>query len=259
MSGLEQALIRLRAEIDFPPTPAAAAAVERRLAEGAPRPRRGPGTRRTLALALAVLAVALAGALAVSPARSAILEWLGLRGATVERVERLPEVPAGVGRSLELGRPVPLEGGVPRLDFPLLVPDALGPPDAAFFSAEPPGGMVSLVYDPGDGVPRSRFTGVGAVVSQFHGDVTPALVAKLVDQATVVEPVDVEGRRGLWIEGEHVLLFRSPDGRILEERARLAGNTLLVEHGRLLVRLEGEFTRERALEIAASLRPVHPR
>jgi hypothetical protein len=259
MTELEQALARLRPEIDFPPTPAAAAAVERRLAEGATRPRRARVTRRTLVLALAVLAVAVGGTLAVPPARSAILEWLGLRGATVERVERLPELPAGVGRSLDLGEPVPLEDGRPRVEFPLLVPKALGRPDAAYVSPEPPGGMVSLVYDPGETLPRSRFTGVGAVVSEFYGDVTPALVAKLVDQAAVVARVDVDGRRGVWIEGEHVLLFRSRDGRILEERARLAGNTLLLQHGSLLVRLEGELTRERAVEIAASLRPVGPR
>lgn len=259
MTGLEQALARIGAEIDFPPTPDAAAVVERRLAAGAARPRRPRATRRTLVLVLAALALAVGGALAVPPARSAIFEWLGLRGATVERVERLPEVPVDAGARLELGRPVALEDARSRVDFPLLLPDALGAPDAAYLSTYPPGGMVSLVYGSGEGLPRSRLTGVGALLTEFRGDVTPELVAKLVDQGTLVERVEVDGRRGLWIEGEHALLFRSSDGRILEERARLAGSTLLLEHGSLLVRLEGGLTRERALEIAASLRPVEPR
>lgn len=259
MTALEQALTRLGAELDFPPTPDAAAAVERRLGERAAAPRRVRLTPRSLAVALAVVALAVAGALAVPPARSAILEWLGIRGATVERVERLPDVSAGVGTSLELGRPVALEDARSRLGFPPLLPDALGAPDGAYVSAYPPGGMLSLVYGPGEGVPRSRFTGVGALLTEFRGDVSPELVAKLVDQGTPVERVEVDGRRGLWIEGEHALLFRGSGGRILEARTRLAGNTLLLEHGSLLVRLEGELTRERALEIAASLRPVEPR
>ena len=38
-----------------------------------------------------------------------------------------------------------------------------------------------------------------------------------------------------------------------EDMGRLAGNTLLVEHGTKLVRIEGEIDRERAIEIAESL------
>jgi hypothetical protein len=254
MSELEQALARLGAEIDFPPTPDAATAVHPRLTDPPAHPRRPRASRRTLAIALAALAAAGGAAFAVPSARSAILEWLGLRGATVQRVEQLPQLPAGLSRRLELGDPVPIEGGRPRVDFPVLVPAALGVPDAAYYSAQPPGGKISLVYEPRDSLPRSRFTGVGAIVSEFYGDVTPELVAKLVGEGAVVARVDVDGRPGLWIEGQHALLFRSRDGQILEERGRLAGNTLLVEHGSLLVRLEGEFTRERALEIAASLR-----
>jgi hypothetical protein len=41
---------------------------------------------------------------------------------------------------------------------------------------------------------------------------------------------------------------------MLQGSLRLAENVLLVERGRLLVRLEGRFGRERALALAASLR-----
>ena len=251
MSELDQALVRLGSEIEFPETPDVAAAVRRRLAGG--RRRRPLG--RTLTLAFALIAVLVGAVLAVPPARSAILEWLGLRGATVEKVETLPELPGRVPPSLELGRPVPIEDGRPRVEFPsLLVPAALGAPDAAYYSSVVPGGKVSLVYEPRDDLPRSRFTGVGLLVTQFSGRASPEFVSKLVDQGVSVERIDVEGRPGLWIEGgPHALLFRGPEGRILEDAARLAGNTLLLQHGSLLVRLEGELTRERALEIAASL------
>ena len=251
MSELEQALFQLGSELGFPETPDVAATVRRRLA-GAPR-RRPLG--RTFAVVFALVAVLVGAVLAVPPARSAILEWLGLRGATVEKVETLPELPSRVPASLELGRPVPIEDGRPRVEFPsLLVPAALGAPDAAYYSSVVPGGKVSLVYAPRDDLPRSRFTGVGLLVTQFSGRASPEFVSKLVDQGVSVERIEVEGRRGLWIEGgPHALLFRGPGGRILEDAARLAGNTLLVQHGALLVRLEGELSRERALEIAASL------
>ncbi len=42
---------------------------------------------------------------------------------------------------------------------------------------------------------------------------------------------------------------------MFEEGVRLAGNTLLVERDDVLVRIEGEISRERALEIAESLEP----
>jgi hypothetical protein len=251
MSELEQALTRLGSELEFPETPDVAAAVRRRLA-GGPRPR---PFGRTLALAFAVIAVLVGAVLAVPPARSAILEWLGLRGATVEKVETLPDLPSRGPASLELGRPVPIENGRPRLEFPfLLVPAALGAPDAAYYSPAVPGGKVSLVYEPRNDIPRSRFTGVGLLVTQFSGRASPDFVSKLVDQGVRVERIEVEGRPGLWIEGgPHALLFRGPGGQILEDTARLAGSTLLLQHGSMLVRLEGEVSRERAFEIAASL------
>ncbi|MGH3031427.1 MAG: hypothetical protein ACRDNE_11845, partial [Gaiellaceae bacterium] len=183
MNELDQALTRLGSEIEFPETPDVAGAVRGRLA-GVPRRR---PLVRTLALAFAVLAVMVGAVLAVPPARSAILEWLGLRGATVERVETLPDLPSRVSTSLELGRRVPMEHGRPRVEFPsLLVPEALGAPDAAYYSSAVPGGKVSLVYEPGDDLPRSRFTGLGLLVTQFSGEASPDFVSKLVDQGVRV-------------------------------------------------------------------------
>ena len=58
--------------------------------------------RRSLALALAALALLAAGAAAVPAVRDAVGDLLGLDGATVERVPRLPASPGGI----DLGRPV---------------------------------------------------------------------------------------------------------------------------------------------------------
>jgi hypothetical protein len=250
MTELEQALTRLGAELEFPSTPDVAGAVRQRLAEA---PRRRP-LGRPLALALAALAVLAGTVMAVPPARSAVLEWLGLQGATVERVETLPELAAGARGSLELGRLVSLAGAGELASFDVLVPEALGEPDDVYHSDSPPGGRTSLVYRPREDLPDARGSGIGLLVTEFRGDVTPDFVGKLADQGVRITRVEVEGDPGIWLEGSpHVVFFRAADGEVRENTSRLAGNTLLLELGGVLVRLEGEISRERALEIAASL------
>jgi len=207
-----------------------------------------------LAVAFVVLLVAFGAIMAVPAARTAILDFFGLRGATVQRVETLPavpRVPAATARALELGTPV----STPKFAG-LLVPEALGAPDAVYFSPAVPGGKVSLVYEPGGGVPVSQHTGVGILVTEFRGDIEFRFVEKWVAGSTSVERLTVDGSPGLWVEGgPHFVLFRTEDGEFGEDSARLAGNTLLVERGSLLVRIEGDIDRERAVAIAESLEP----
>jgi hypothetical protein len=255
MTELERALTRLGDELAFPKAPDVSGRVLARLAGAEPaRPRR----RRLLVIALAVLAVALAAAMAVPQARTAILEFFRLRGATVQRVETLPRVPEidpEIARMLELGRPVPVEDGRPLLrPDTVLVPSALGAPDSAYVSRSVPG-KVTLVYEPGPGVPRSDYTGVGVLVTQFGGIFDDEeYISKLAGAGTRVERLNVGGFPALWLEGgPHFLFYRLPDGRIQEDSGRLAGNTLLLERGDVLVRIEGEISRERAIEIAESL------
>jgi hypothetical protein len=211
-------------------------------------------------LALAALAVALGAAFAVPEARTAILDFFGLRGATVQRVATLPEPPEvdpATARVLELGRPVRLEDGRPAVNLEtVLVPAALGPPDAAYVSPDVPG-KLSLVYEPGPGVPRSGFTGVGILVTQFGGDLdTEQYVEKLAGGGTRIEQLTVDGYPALWLEGgPHFVFFRLPGGASGEDWARLAGNTLLVERAGVLVRVEGSIERDAAVRIAESLQP----
>ena len=82
MSTLEQRLQELGRELAFPPEPDLVPRVRER-AHGTPFP------WRAVAVAFAVVVLAIAVAFAVPPARSAILRWFHLGGATVERVETL--------------------------------------------------------------------------------------------------------------------------------------------------------------------------
>src|SRR5439155_16767330 len=97
MTELERALLALGGELEFPPTPDLAGAVRARLQR-----RRWV---RPLVFAVAVGALAIGVAMAVPPARSAILKFFHIGSATVERVETLPPAQqrplvAGLGPAL---------------------------------------------------------------------------------------------------------------------------------------------------------------
>ena len=250
MTELERALARLGDELAFPETPDVSGRILARLAAEPAEPRR---RRRVLVIALAALALAVAAALAVPQARTAILELFRLRGATVQRVESLPRVPPASENALDLGRPLP--GARTDVKLPeVLVPAALGPPDAAYTSSESYGMRLTLVYEPGPGVPESPYTGVGLLVSEFVGEGATRYVEKLADAGTRIERLQVGVYPALWLEGgPHFVIFEN-DGQVFEDEGRLAGNTLLVERNDVLVRIEGEISRERAVEIAESLR-----
>jgi hypothetical protein len=203
----------------------------------------------------ALLLLLLAGGVyAASPeVRRAVRDLLGLRGATVERTETLP--PAPPARDPDLGDRVSLAEARRAVSFAVLVPGGLGEPDAAYLRPEARGGEVSLAYRPRPGLPRAEALDLGLLVTQFRGDLHPDYVGKIAPEATRVERLQAGRSRAIWIEGApHFFFYRGPDGRMLQGSLRLAQNVLLVERGRLLVRLEGGFGRERALAVAASLR-----
>jgi hypothetical protein len=183
-----------------------------------------------------VLAVATGAALAVPAARTALLDWLGLSGVSIVRVETLP--PAATAGHLDLGRPVTLAEA--RREAPWLVVPDTGP-DRAYLSATLPGGKVDLLW----GTP-SR---VRLLLTEFRGK---AYIDKLIDPATKVQPVTVNGSSGAWLSRPHVVMFTDQDGQFRESTARLAGKTLIWQRGSLTLRLEGNLTKEEALHIARS-------
>src|SRR5256885_11763002 len=97
MTELERALVALGGELEFPPMPDLWPRVRERLQR-----RRWV---RPVVLAVALGALAIGVAMAVPPARSAILRFFHIGAATVERVETLPPAQrrplvAGLGPAL---------------------------------------------------------------------------------------------------------------------------------------------------------------
>ena len=236
MSELELRLRDLGEAIVFPPTPDLAAVAER-TAAGRVRPSRQ--RRRTLALAFAVALVVAAGVLAFSPgARSAFLEFFRLEGATISRVESLPQVEPV---ALDLGERVSRSEAERRVGFPILgLADE--EPDAIYVRGNR---LVSLVYGPPE-KPR-------LLLSQHRAQVWDGFVKKAAGRGTTIERVTVGGEPGFFVSGEEHFVMFLEDGLVHDEPTSLAGNTLLWNRGDLLVRLEADIERDEALELAESV------
>ena len=250
MTELERALVLLGDELAFPDAPDVSERVLGRLA-AEPRPAAGR-VGAALVLAFAVLALALGAAMAVPQARTAILEFFRLRGATVQRVESLPGFPprprtpstwaaVAAGRAPEVKLPRGSRPGRARASR------------CDVHVREPYGTRLTLVYEPGEGVPASPYTGVGILVSEFVGEGATRFVEKMVDAGPGWRSSGwARTRPSGWKAGRTRSSSRATTV-VYEDHGRLAGNTLLVERNDVLVRIEGEIDRGRAIEIAESL------
>ena len=97
-------------------------------------------------------------------------------------------------------------------------------------------------------------TGVSVLVTEAQGAVDKMYFMKMLGPDTTIDDVTVAGHRGFWIAGSpHVFMFTDADGHFLQETMRLATNTLVLDVGGTIVRIEGNLTKAQALEMAASL------
>ncbi|HEU5156629.1 MAG TPA: hypothetical protein VFU43_06495 [Streptosporangiaceae bacterium] len=272
LPDLEAELRTLGRELDLPPAPDLTAAVRRRLEDGG-APDRGahgrgitwPGWRSgrrrvrvgwrarwrvAVCVVLALLAV-----LAVTPSGRAVItnvfrfagielrEEPGRSGPVSPPVSPSASGPATGPPTGE--RPMSLEQARRQVRFPILVPAPFGAPEQVV--VRDGGRVASLVY---------RRTPYGEVrVDEFEGRLDSIFFTKFV-QAEDVTEVRVAGRKALWVAGPHELVYVRPDGTTNVADARLTtGNTLIWDTGRVALRLEGAFGKERAIAIATATRP----
>jgi hypothetical protein len=257
---LEQRLVLLEAEIDWPVTPALAPRVRSRITAPAPAPAPRPWFRSRWALAAAAVLVVLAALLAYTPSRDVIASWLNLH-TIITRTNQLPTpspLPSGpVGKRLGLGDPTTLADAQGKVSWHIVVPASLGAPDEVYLQLPPdgpPGGEVSLVYKSRPGFKVSGQTGIAVLVTEAGGKTDAQFFGKVVGQDTTIEDVTVNGHKGLWISGKpHDFFFVDANGNFRDETMRLATNTLLIDDNGIIVRIEGDLTKAQALEMAASL------
>jgi hypothetical protein len=219
MTELEQALVALGGELDFPATPDLTGAVRARLA-----PRRR--WVRPLAFGVAVVAVAIGIAMAVPPARSAILRFFHIGSVTVERVETLP--PA---------RERPFSTGLgPAVSHPTLkLPKGL---NATRYYQRP--GLAAAIL---------RYRGKQILFAVLRGN-QMGFTKKFVTPTTRVEDARI-GEWGMWFSGGmHVLMWER--GNV---QTRLAGNVLIWLQGGTTYRLEGQLDKSHMLALGRRITP----
>jgi len=242
----EQHVVTIAQAFPYPETPNVGRGFREKLAERS-RPRIVPPSyRRALALACALLLV-LASLLAVPQVRAAVWEWLQIGAIRIFNPESVPAPtipPAPTPDLLQLGSPVTLNEAQEALDFPVLQPPDLGPPDATYLQETYGSGVVSLVWFDAAAPAQIR-----AMLWQLG---IPEFVRKWVylDQ---MQETTVNGNPAFWLTGPHPL-------QLLDQNAsppRLVTNTVLTwTDGSVTYRLEGDFTLEEAIHLAESMEPV---
>jgi hypothetical protein len=270
VTDLDAALRDLAAHMAFPEPPDVAAAVRLRLTSGASASRRAPasaaswwrrpGARRLVALAAVVLLVIVAVAAAVPRARHAVADRLGLRGVEVRVVPTTAGSPSTA---------VPGTGGAGTGGAATTVPGTAVPVTGLPSGADlgrPTTLAAAAAADPGLLVPPEAPTGVwtddrtgevnltfgdGLLLGQFPN--AEPIFEKLIAVDEDVVAVEVAGGRGLWLPGDTHVVIRLAGGAE-EARPRLAGPTLVWEHGDRTLRLEGATSLDAALAVATSLR-----
>ena len=172
--------------------------------------------------------------------RAAVADWFGFGGVLVETGRPGPgsaPPPPAVTQDRSVTE------AAAAVDFTVLVPEELGVPDGVEVS--PDRRLVSMSWSSPaqDGVVR---------LDQFDAEVDYSIVKRTPD----VVYTSVDGSDALWFVRPHELVLLEPDGSRRAESARLAGHTLVWLTDDTTLRLEGDLSLERAIEIAESSVPV---
>jgi hypothetical protein len=263
LTVLEAHLADLATALEFPPTPPLRATVLERIRTGPGIATRPAPLRRRVGAAVLAAVVAIAASLAIPRWRDALAGWLGIHGVTIEQSPSPPPTPTPSipptlgppGSGLGLGDPVSAAAAATSLDFAPLVPTSLGIPDSEWLRTSPSGTALSLVYIPAPGrPPASSQTGVSILITELRADVDTRYLGKLAGPDTTITQVTVRGEPGAWLAGApHAVFYVTPEGPSAPDELRLATNTLLWQHGPILVRIEGLQSLEQAQAIAASM------
>jgi hypothetical protein len=248
---LEGALSDLAGHLDHPPGDGLADAVRRRIAPAASNPRRRRDRSRSLVAVAAAFVLMVMAALAISPTRHAIANWLGIGAIEVRHSDAPPlgtgshPVPGSPGgttaRDLAVRK---LAQARTTVDFTIATPRgaSVGALSKVDVDLRVPGGLVALDY--------ARFS----LVEVASDPTDPEPIAKLISPTTRVESVTVNGNPGLWITGAHSIGYLDRSGRFERDTLRRSGSVLIWEHAGVTYRIEGLDALDAAQKVAASIR-----
>jgi hypothetical protein len=207
-----------------------------------------------------VVLIAAAALLAFPPSREAIANWVNVH--TIFRqlpnlATPSPQPPGSLGSRLGLGGRVTLADAEKQIAWHIAIPSTLGRPDEVYLQPPPNApaqGEVTLVYATRPGIPIAGQTGVSVLITEARGTVDQNFFGKMLSPNTPLDLVTVAGHQGYWISGPfNEFFFTDANGNFRNETVRLAANTLILDYGGTVIRIEGNLTKVQAVEIAASL------
>jgi hypothetical protein len=212
-------------------------------------PRLGLPSRRRAVLLIA------AALLALAAAAGAAKLLFDLGAVTVEQLPGRPtSLPGATFPGDDLGTRVTRAEAEAKLGTDFLTPPALGEPDV-FWLQEPGieevGGepWVAAAWLPSADLPPIDDTRWGAVLIRFRGEADVAS-KQVTGSGSAPHPIEVDGRRGLWLTGTHELVLPVDDAF---ERFTVRGNVLLLQDGEDTLRLETALPRPRAIALVRSI------
>lgn len=181
-------------------------------------------------------AVVVIGALA-PPVRATVAELFGFGGVVVRR-EPGP-VPSGTPAPPPAVRGTTLEQARRLIAFEPLLPSALGEPDGVDVSGDRE--VLSLSW---------TVNGRTVRLDEFGSTLDPRFWKAVRN----VEYIQIGDDEGLWFPDPHEVVTLDDAGNQRREPPRLAGPTLVWEHGPTTLRLEGLSTFAEASALAATIR-----
>ena len=266
---LENALRALAPMIDIPPPPDYAGRVLHQLAAEA-NPSR-PGTRisrswiaashrmRRFAVAAALVLVAVVVTVAVPGTRHALASWLGFSGIEIRTAPSRSSTVQVTPAPLSAGPQVTLRQAQRTATNRIALPANLQPPDDTFLRRDGAALVATLAYRKASTLRPTPDTGYALIVTEIFDAGDPVL-EKLLHTGATTTAVLVDGRPGVFIEGPQEIInldhSRTDHGLdvVHEVAPRASANTLIWSDSNGTYRLEGDFTRQVALDLADSFR-----
>jgi hypothetical protein len=261
---LDRALRRLAGALETPTPEDYPERVRRVLAAGRPpsevrAPRRATaGALRRIAIAAGAVVLLALVTLAVPAGRHAIASWFGFPGIEISQgdgrtaSQSRPTTPAPYG----VGTPVSLAAARQAMGRSLRLPAPLPAPSEVLLSRDDGAVVVTIAYRAAFGLAPTDSTGYALVVTEI-GFAGEPLFQKILQPGASASAVTVAGRDpGAFIAGPQSILsldasrLRHGQPTLHDIAPRASADTLIWNDGAVTYRIEGDFHRQEAVEIA---------
>jgi hypothetical protein len=213
-------------------------------AEPRPARSRDRGRTRRRRVVAAIVALVIIGLGLTPPVRAAVAEWLRIGGVLVRTAPPVTGPSPTASPPPTTGQTVTLAQARALVDFPVGVPDELGPPDRISVSAD----RRVVAMDWGSGADQLH-------LDQFDGELSWMFIKRTRESFQVTS---VDGQDAIWFGTAHPISYVDRDGRERTEPARISGPSLVWERAvtgrRVTLRLEGDQSLPEAVTAAESVR-----